>query len=270
MNKSLLTEKLITSNKINLAFKKKALMPYITAGDPDLDLTEEIILTLDQNGADLIEIGIPFSDPLLDGPVIQESSQRALQSGTSLKKIFVLLGRLKERIKAPYLLMGPYNPILSYGKEKFINDAIEAGVSGVIIPDLPYDQDTQFYQDLKRSNISPVLMVTPVTKEKRLNLYNQNASGFLYCVSLLGITGTKQGPDEEIKIYLERVRRYTDLPLALGFGIDGPEKAKKVLEYVDGIIIGTALIRIIEKYSKDKEDLLQSIAAFVSGIKEIM
>ncbi|NLM96681.1 MAG: tryptophan synthase subunit alpha [Halanaerobiaceae bacterium] len=253
-----------------MVFKKKALMPYITAGDPDLAMTEEIILTLDKSGADLIEIGIPFSDPLLDGPVIQESGQRALHSGTNLKKIFEMLEGLRGRIRAPYLLMGSYNPILSYGKDKFISDAGRTGVSGVIIPDLPYEQDIEFYQDLKKNNLPPIFMVTPVSTEKRLRLYGEIGSGFLYCVSLLGITGTEQGSEEEIKTYLERVRRYTDLPLALGFGINGPEKAKKVVEHVDGIIIGTALIRIIKKYAEDKELLLQAIAGFISGIKEIM
>ena len=260
-----------TTNKIAEVFRhKKALMPFITAGDPDLETTKEIMLCLDQNGADLIEVGIPFSDPLADGPVIQAASQRALQSGTNLKKILKMLTSIKDKINTPYLLMGYINPILSYGKERFIKDAITAGVSGVIIPDLPFDQDEDFLQKLIDNNLSPVLMVTPVTSDSRLELIGKLSRGFIYCVSLLGITGSQQGPMVSIKSYLDRVRNYTKLPLALGFGIDGPEKVKKILEAVDGVIIGTALVKIIEKHGDNKEELLDAIGEFISGIKEFM
>ncbi len=258
-------------NKIEKVFiDKKALMPFITAGDPDLEMTKEIMLCLDRNGADLIEVGIPFSDPLADGPVIQAAGQRSLQSGTTLNKILKMLTSIKDEINTPYLLMGYINPLLSYGKDRFIKDAIAAGVSGVIIPDLPFDQDEDFLQKLIDNNLSPVLMVTPVTSDSRLELIGKLSRGFIYCVSLLGITGSKQGPMVSIKSYLERVRNYTNLPLALGFGIDGPEKVKEILEPVDGVIIGTALVKIIEKHGDNKEKLLDAIKGFVSGIKRLM
>jgi len=259
------------ANKIENVFKNnKALMPYITAGDPDLETTKEIIYTLDKNGADLIEVGIPFSDPLADGPVIQEAGQRALRSGTDLKKIIKMLKEIKDRVNTPYLLMGYINPILSYGKDNFIKDVIEAGVAGVIIPDLPFDQDQEFLQKLIENDLSPVLMVTPVTSNQRLQLIGKLSQGFIYCVSLLGITGGRQGPLDSIKLYLDRVRGYTDLPLALGFGIDGPEKVKKILDPVNGVIIGTALVKIIEKHGDNKEELLKAVAGFISSIKTVM
>ncbi|MFW5971984.1 MAG: tryptophan synthase subunit alpha [Bacillota bacterium] len=259
------------TQKIEEVFKNnKALMPYITAGDPDLSTTEEIMLTLDRSGADLIEVGIPFSDPLADGPVIQAAGLRSLKSGTSLKKIFEMLKKIKDKINTPYLLMGYYNPILNFGKEKFIEEAIEAGVAGVIIPDLPFDQDQDFYRKLKEHNIASVLMVTPVTMEKRLENIIEYCEGFLYCVSLLGTTGSEGGPVKSINNYLDKIREHTDLPLALGFGIDGPEKVKKVLGFVDGVIIGTALVRIIEKYNNDKELLLNKVEEFIVNIKEVM
>lgn len=260
-----------TANSIENVFRNhKALMPFITAGDPDLETTKEIIFTLDKNGADLIEVGIPFSDPLADGPVIQEAGQRALHSGTDLKKIIKMLASIKDKINTPYLLMGYINPILNYGKDKFIKDAIEAGVSGVIIPDLPFDQDEDFLQKLIKNRLSPVLMVTPVTSEKRLRLIGELSRGFIYCVSLLGITGSQQGPVKSIKSYLDKVREYTDLPLALGFGIDGPDKVKKILEPVNGVIIGTALVKIIKDHTDNKEELLKAVAEFISGIKAVM
>ncbi|MFP4660994.1 MAG: tryptophan synthase subunit alpha [Halanaerobiales bacterium] len=260
-----------TGNRIENVFKNnKALMPYITAGDPDLDTTREIMLTLDRSGADIIEVGIPFSDPLADGPVIQAAGQRALKADVDLGKIINMLRGIRDEIKTPYLLMGYINPILSYGKDRFIEDALEAGVSGVIIPDLPYDQDIDFIKQLIDNDLSPVLMVTPVTSEERLKIIAKLSRAFIYCVSLLGITGSRQGPIKSIESYLKKVRNYTDLPLALGFGIDGPEKVKKILNTVDGVIIGTALVKIVEKYGEDKEKLLEEVSEFISGIKEVM
>ncbi|MEJ6950525.1 tryptophan synthase subunit alpha [Natronospora cellulosivora (SeqCode)] len=257
------------TNQFKDIFKKKALMPYITAGDPDLNTTKEIILTLDKSGADIIELGIPFSDPLADGPIIQAAALRSLDAGTSLAKIFEMLVSIKDQVNCPYLLMGYYNPILNYGKEKFIRDAKEAGVSGVIIPDLPYDQDIEFYNCLLDNNIFPILMLTPVTTEERIKKIVELSHGFIYCVSLLGTTGTDSSALVDVGKYLNKIRKYTNIPLALGFGIDGPEKVKEIINESDGIIIGSALVKIIEKYGKSK-DLLYSIEAFIREIKTVM
>lgn len=257
-------------SRISRVFDKKALMPYITAGDPNLDLTGEIIKLLDRKGADIIEIGIPFSDPLADGPVIQAAGQRALAAGTSLSGIFQLLRSIKNEIEATYLLMGYYNSILNYGRERFITDAREAGIKGVIIPDLPFDQEPDFYRMLRQNNIYGILMVTPVTSERRLQAIANYGSGFIYCVSLLGTTGDSRGPVLRVGEYLERVRSYTELPLALGFGIDGPEKVKKIIDFVDGVIIGSALVKLINKYNNDPSGLMKEIAKFITDIKKVM
>ena len=264
-----IVNKSVLDNPLKEVFNKKALMPYITAGDPDLETTKEIILRLDKCGADIIEVGIPFSDPLADGPVIQKAALRSLESGTSLAKIFEMLKSIKNQVNCPYLLMGYYNPILNYGRDKFIADAIEAGVSGVIIPDLPFDQDIDFYNKLKANNIIPILMVTPVSSEKRLRQIAEISNGFTYCVSLMGTTGTESTALVDIEQYLKKVRKYIDLPLALGFGIDGPEKVKEIIDYTDGIIIGSALVKIIEEYGTDSK-LFSTIENFISQIKRVM
>lgn len=257
-------------NRIKQAFKKKALITYITGGDPCLELTEEIILTLNQAGVDLIEIGIPFSDPLADGPVIQTASQRALKGGATLKKIIKLVSKIKDKINTPIILMGYYNSILSYGQKEFISDLRKANIAGVIIPDLPYEQDPEFYQSLKENDIAGILLVAPNTSKKRLKEIGDLSTGFLYCVSLLGVTGDKEGPSLGIDSYLKQIRKQVKLPLALGFGIDGPEKVKSIIEHVDGIIIGSALIKIMEKHIKEKEEMLAKINEFIIDIKKVM
>lgn len=255
-------------NRVEQVFSdRKALIPYITAGDPDLKTTEELLLTLDKSGADIIEVGVPYSDPLADGPVIQAAGQRALKSGTTLAGIMEMLFRLKGHLKSPLLLMGYYNCILQYGKERFIEDAIKVGLSGVILPDLPFDQDEDFYQRLKCKGLVGILMTTPVTSECRLKEIAKRSSGFLYCVSLLGVTGDRKGPLQEIKSYLERVRQYVNIPLALGFGIDGPDKVREVREFVDGVIIGSALIKIIARYNDNPEQMLTEVASFIKNLK---
>ncbi|MFW5981891.1 MAG: tryptophan synthase subunit alpha [Halanaerobiaceae bacterium] len=268
-NKDISSNDISNEKKLKNVFRKKALMPFITAGDPDLNTTKDIIITLDRSGADIIEIGIPFSDPLADGPVIQAAGLRSLKSGTNLAKIFEVLKSIKNKVNCPYLLMGYYNPILNYGKERFVNDAIDAGVSGVIIPDLPYDQDIEFFNELINKDIIPVLMLTPVTAEKRLKEIASLCRAFIYCVSLLGTTGTASSALVDINKYLNNIRKYTDIPLALGFGIDGPEKVKEIINDTDGIIIGSALVKIIEEHGKNSL-LLKAIETFIKDIKAVM
>lgn len=258
-------------NNIAEAFnKKKALITYITGGDPNLELTKKIIRELDQSGVDIIEVGIPFSDPLADGPIIQAASQRALENGVTLGLILRNLKDLKDEIQSPIVLMGYYNSILSYGREKFINDIEESGVDGVIIPDLPYEEDSEFYSLLNKQGLAGILLVSPNTSERRLQEIAGKSTGFLYCVSLLGITGDQPGSENGINTYIKRIREYAhDIPLALGFGIDGQEKVKRVIDDVDGVIIGSALIDIINK-SKNEEEIMESVRDFVVGIKEVM
>jgi tryptophan synthase alpha chain len=255
-------------NNISQIFERgKVLIPYVTAGDPDLDTTAEIISSIDKAGADIIEVGIPFSDPQADGPVIQAAGQRALKQGVCLKDILKMIAGLKGRVSAPLLLMGYYNPVLHYGKEAFIEDARQAGVSGVIIPDLPFDEDEKFYKELEKNNMTGILMVSPNSREDRLADIGKKCSGFVYCVSLLGITGDSRGPVAGIEEYLGRVRKHVRAPLALGFGIDSPEKAANAALYADGVVVGSAIVRLVEQYG-GTDSLLPEVSRFVTSLKE--
>lgn len=255
-------------SKITKAFKNnKALITYVTAGDPSLEVTKDIILELNKNGVDIIEVGIPFSDPLADGPIIQRASQKALKNGVTLKKIFETLDEIKENITCPLVLMGYYNSILNYGIDNFITDALKTGISGVIIPDLPFDEEEHFYTKIKENGIDPILLVAPNTSEERLQEISKVCSGFLYCVSIMGVTGDNHAPIEHLKEYSQRVRKYIDIPLAIGFGIDSPEKVKNIINYFDGIIVGSALVKIIDENSDDKAKMLKEIKSFIKSLK---
>ena len=248
------------------AFKGgKALIPYITAGDPDLTTTKELILSLQEAGADVIELGVPFSDPQADGPVIQAAGQRALQSGTTLAGILKVAGELKGQVRVPLVLMGYYNPIMKYGEEKFARDAEEAGISGVIIPDLPFDEGETFYDLLSDHGIDGILMVAPNTEPKRLAAIGKTARGFVYCVSLLGVTG-KGELHGDMASYIKRVREHVSLPLALGFGIDGPEKAAAVAPLVEGVVVGSAIVKLIAADNEPKS-ALEKVRTFVQELK---
>jgi tryptophan synthase alpha chain len=257
-------------NKITAQFRQeKPLITYISGGDPSLEMTEKLIYKLQAEGVDIIEIGIPFSDPLADGPVIQEASQRALKAGTTLKKLIAKINEIQAQVEVPLVLMGYYNSVLNYGEKEFARDIAEAGISGVIIPDLPVDEKADLAKELANYGVSQIMLVTPNTSEQRLEEITAKSSGFLYCVALLGTTGDdQQGVYPELESYLKRVRKTAgELPLGLGFGIDGPEKVKKIIDYPDGIIIGSALIKAIQAGETEKE-MLNNAGEFVRGIKK--
>jgi tryptophan synthase alpha chain len=257
-------------NKISAQFQhKKPLVTYISGGDPSLEMTEKLIYRLQAEGVDIIELGIPFSDPLADGPVIQEASQRALKAGTTLKKLIAKIDQIQDQVEVPLVLMGYYNSVLNYGEEKFARDLAEAGISGVIIPDLPVDEKAELSSYLAEYGISQIMLVTPNTSEERLEEITAKSSGFLYCVAHLGTTGDdQQGIYPGLESYLDRVRKKAgELPLGLGFGIDGPEKVKKIIDYPDGIIIGSALIKTIQAGDTESE-MLDNAGEFVRSIKK--
>jgi tryptophan synthase alpha chain len=245
----------------------KALVPFVTAGDPDLETTRSVVLALEEAGSDVIELGVPFSDPQADGPVIQAAGQRALKSGTTLAGVLELARSLKGVVKVPLVLMGYYNPIMNYGEERFAKDAAEAGVAGVIVPDLPYDEGEELYGILEKEGVEGILMVAPNSGEERLAETGRRARGFVYCVSLLGITGQGTGLYDRMGDYIERVRQHVSVPLALGFGIDGPEKAAQVAPIVDGVVVGSAIVKLVEKYGDDSEKLLAEVKSFVTSLK---
>ena len=258
-------------SRLSQAFRgRKALLTYITAGDPDMAVTADRIACLDASGADVIELGVPFSDPQADGPVIQAAGQRALRGGATLAKILDLASSLRGKIRAPLVLMGYYNPILNYGEERFARAAAEAGIAGVIVPDLPFDEGEILYGALHRCSVDSVLMATPNAAPARLAEVGKRSRGFLYCVSLLGVTGAGRALHEGLGAYMARVRKVTDLPLALGFGIDSPEKARLCASLADGVVVGSALVRLAETHKDDAPRLLAETERVVASLRKAL
>ena len=227
---------------------KKALGIFVTAGDPDFETSLKLISNLPDNGVDFIEIGMPFSDPMADGPSIQLSSQRALKSGMNLNKCLSLIKIFREKNNhTPIILMGYYNPIYKFGKEKFIKNCIELGVDALIIVDLPPEEDDEFYFEAEKNYLSMIRLVTPTTDEKRLKKILLNATGFVYYVSITGITGT-QAPDiKSVQGNINKIKQVTDLPIVIGFGIRSQAQAALMSEACDGIVIGSAVVDLIKK-----------------------
>ena len=235
---------------------KKALGIFVTAGDPDFESSLKLVTNLPDNGADFLEIGMPFSDPMADGPSIQLSSQRALKSGMNLNKCLSLIKIFREKNShTPVILMGYYNPIYKFGKEKFIKNCIELGVDALIIVDLPPEEDDEFYFESEKNNLSMIRLVTPTTDEKRLKKVLLNATGFVYYVSITGITGT-QAPDiKNVEDNIKKIREVTDLPIVIGFGIRSPTQAALMSEVSDGVVIGSAVVDLIKKTLDNDSDL---------------
>lgn len=256
-------------NRLENAFKgNKTLIAFVTAGDPDLDVTRAICPVLEESGADVIELGIPFSDPQADGPAIQAAGQRALRAGTTPASVLELAESLKKTVTVPLVLMGYFNPILQYGEERFARDAAKAGVAGVIVPDLPYDEGENFYAALEREGVEGILMVAPNSSEERLREAGRRARGFAYCVSLLGTTGTGKDLYADLESYLGRARRHFSVPLAVGFGIDGPQRAARAATHADGVVVGSAIVRLIEKHGRDEKRLSAEARQLVGSLKE--
>lgn len=232
---------------------RPAIIPYMTAGFPTLETSEETILGLVKGGADIVEIGIPFSDPMADGATIQRSSQVALNNGVGMSDCFALVRRLRDRgVTIPLVFMGYYNPILRMGPAEFAEECFFFGVDGVIVPDLPAGESDELVNPLREFGRDFIFMVAPTSTEERLRAAVERASGFVYCVSLTGVTGGRSAlPD--LGPYLQRVRALTDLPLAVGFGISTPDHVRQVAEFADGAIIGSALIALLERLPADEQ-----------------
>ena len=245
---------------------KKALIPYIMAGDPDLSTTQALVLALEQSGADIIELGIPFSDPLADGPVIQRASDRSLRNKTSLRAVMDLVRTLRRQTQIPLVLMSYYNPIYKYGEEKFAEDALAYGVDGVIIPDLPPEEAGQLIQISKRIGLDTIFLLAPTSTRERIRRVSESSRGFIYYVSLTGITGAALSSVREIKAKLQEIRRYSTKPIAVGFGISTPAQASQVARWADGVIIGSALVKLVESHLQDP-DLVKIVGAFVGNLR---
>ena len=252
---------------------KKAVGIFLTAGDPDFKSSLNLIKKLPENGVDFIEIGMPFSDPMADGPSIQLSSQRALKSGTNLTKCLSLVENFRKKNNyTPIILMGYYNPIYKFGKKKFITKCLDIGVDGLIIVDLPPEEDEEFYIEAERNKLSVIRLVTPTTDKKRLNKILFNATGFVYYVSITGITGTQAPNVANVSINLKKVTTVTDLPVVIGFGIRSPSQASSMANISDGIVVGSAVVDLI-KSSLDNDDnptkqTLNLCLDFISKVSE--
>lgn len=238
-------------SKIKNAFANgKAFIPFITCGDPDLETTEKIVRAAAENGADLIELGIPFSDPTAEGPVIQAASLRALSGGVTTDKIFELVRRLRRDIEIPMVFMTYANVVFSYGSDKFISTCKEIGIDGLILPDLPFEEKEEFLPYCKKYGVDLISLIAP-TSENRIAMICREADGFIYLVSSLGVTGTRSEITTDIDSIVSVIRENTDVPCAIGFGISTPEQAADMASKADGVIVGSAIIKLIEKYGKD-------------------
>ena len=238
-------------SKIKSAFENgKAFIPFITCGDPDLDTTEKIVRVAVMNGADLIELGIPFSDPTAEGPVIQGANIRALAGGVTTDKIFELVKKLRKDISIPMVFMTYANVVFSYGAEEFISTCQDIGIDGLILPDLPFEEKEEFLPICEKYDVDLISLIAP-TSDKRIGMISKEAKGFIYIVSSLGVTGTRSEITTNLDALVSVVRENTDVPCAIGFGISTPEQASKMASLSDGAIVGSAIIKIIEKYGKD-------------------
>ncbi len=245
--------------------KKKALVFFVTAGFPDIDSTPEIAEALESGGADVLEIGMPFSDPLADGPVIQQSSAVAIRNGVTLETIFNTMQSIRKRSSIPLVLMGYLNPIVEYGPEKFFARAEQCGVDGIILPELPLEEVGRFAKIITSHGISQILLVTPTTTPERIRRIDAASSGFLYCVSTTGVTGS--GPKNDVSGYLEIVRHNaTKNPLLVGFGISTPEDAKTIARAADGVIIGSALLRKLADHI-GRDELVRWVGSFRTSLQ---
>ena len=239
--------------KISEAFKNgKAFIPFITGGDPDLDTTAALILSMQDAGAALIEIGVPFSDPIAEGPVIQEADERALSGGCTTDRLFDMVKSLQGKVRVPLVFMTYVNPIFAYGQGRFFERCVDAGICGVIVPDLPFEEKGEILEDCRRYGIELVSMIAPTSKE-RIHTIAKEAEGFLYCVSSLGVTGVRKEITTDISAMIAEVRKVSDIPCCVGFGIQSPEQARDMAAKSDGAIVGSAIVRIVAEHGKDSE-----------------
>ncbi len=247
---------------------KKALITFVTAGDPNLEGTKKIVEEMEKKGADLIELGVPYSDPIAEGPVIQAASVRALKNNIRIRDIMKLVRELRQRVKVPLIYLLYFNCIFKYGADKFFAECMESGVDGVIIPDLPYEEKGEIDGIAAKYDIDLITMVSPVSKE-RIEMISKEARGFLYCVSSLGVTGVRSRFDTDFNEFFSYINRCTDIPKAIGFGISTPEQIRKLKGYCDGLIVGSAMVKQIEK-SSSIEEAVSNVGEYVKVLREAL
>ena len=245
---------------------EQALMPFVTAGDPDLGTTAELVLAMADAGADVIELGVPFSDPTADGPTIQRASERSLAGGTTLRRVLALVKQVRPQVQIPLLLMGYANPFYALGVEGFVAEAVGAGVDGVICPDLPPEEGADLYGALEKAGVDGVLLAAPTTTPARLALLARETRGFLYYVSLTGVTGARQALASGIEAGVRAARAVSNVPVCVGFGVSTPEQAGEIARYADGVVVGGAIVERIER-AANRDAAVSAVARFVSELK---
>lgn len=251
-------------SKITSAFRSgKAFIPFVTCGDPSLEVTEEIVYAMADAGADLIELGIPFSDPTAEGPVIQDANLRALSAGTTTDKIFDMVRRVRQTVSIPMVFMTYANVIFSYGADRFLKTAAEIGMNGIIVPDVPFEEKQEFEPLCQKYGLDQISMIAP-TSHDRIRAIAEQANGFLYCVSSLGVTGTRTAITTDIGAMVKLVKDVKDIPCAVGFGISTPEQAESMCRQADGAIVGSAIVKLIAQYGRDS---VQPVADYVRTMK---
>lgn len=254
-------------SKIAQAFANgKAFIPFITCGDPDLETTAKVVRAAVENGADLIELGIPFSDPTAEGPVIQGANLRALRAGTTTDKVFGLVAELRKDVAIPLVFMTYANVVYSYGAERFLGKCQAVGIDGIILPDLPFEEKEEFLDVCRAHGVDLISMIAP-TSEDRIAQIAGEAEGFLYIVSSLGVTGTRSEIRTDLGAIVKVVREHTNVPCAIGFGISNPEQANAMAAISDGAIVGSAIIKILEKHGREAAPF---VGEFVKGMKEAL
>jgi tryptophan synthase alpha chain len=246
--------------------EKKGLITFVTAGDPDLETTINIVKEMEKNGADVIELGIPYSDPIAEGPVIQAANKRALSNAIRIKDIFDCVKRIRETVSVPLLFMLYYNCVFKYGIDKFLKECREFGIDGLIIPDLPFEEMGEIDEIADLYGIIVISMITPLSKERAVKI-SKKAKGFLYCVSSLGVTGIRNSFSTDFKAFLEPITASSSIPKALGFGIACKEQVASLKEFCDAIIVGSAIVKKIEE-SNSPEEAVNSIAKFVKELSD--
>lgn len=242
---------------------KKGFIPYITAGDPDLATTEQLLLTLAQSGATLIELGVPFSDPMADGPVIQRASERALKHDFGLQEILETAARARKQIDTPIILFSYFNPLLQFGVKRVAQSAGDAGIDGVLVTDLTPEEAGEFQAQLRAHDLDMIFLVAPTSTDERLQLVANRASGFIYAVSRAGVTGTRESVSAEAEKLVNRVRKFSALPVAVGFGISNAEQVRDVNRYADAVVVGSAIVAEMERLA-GAPDLVRQLGEFLT------
>jgi tryptophan synthase alpha chain len=247
---------------------KKGIIPFVTAGDPDLATTEQLLIKLSQSGATLIELGVPVSDPMADGPVIQRASERALKHGFGLQELLDTVARARKQIDTPIILFSYYNPLLQFGLKRLAQATRDAGLDGILVTDLTPEESGDFEAELRANDLNMIFLIAPTSTDERLRLVAEHASGFIYAVSRAGVTGARSSVSVEAEKLVTRMRRFSTLPIAVGFGISNAEQVADVHRYADAVVVGSAIVAEMERLG-NAPDLAERIGQFVTELQDL-